>query len=53
MSDGRSPSHSHREDQGWPQLRNASDLGAALEFEAVNQDPCFHSSDFIEGVTQP
>lgn len=28
-----------------------SDLAAALEFEAVNQDACFHSPDFIEGVT--
>jgi 2-(1,2-epoxy-1,2-dihydrophenyl)acetyl-CoA isomerase len=28
-----------------------SDLGGALEFEAVNQDECFHSRDFIEGVT--
>jgi 2-(1,2-epoxy-1,2-dihydrophenyl)acetyl-CoA isomerase len=27
------------------------DLAAALEFEAVNQDACFHSPDFIEGVT--
>jgi len=26
-------------------------LAAALEFEAVNQDACFHSPDFIEGVT--
>ncbi len=26
-------------------------LAAALEFEAVNQDECFHSPDFIEGVT--
>ncbi|HKV40059.1 MAG TPA: enoyl-CoA hydratase [Blastocatellia bacterium] len=25
-------------------------LSAALEFEAVNQDPCFHSEDFAEGV---
>ena len=29
----------------------SSDLAAALEFEAVNQDACFHSADFIEGVT--
>ena len=29
----------------------ASDLAAALDFEAVNQDACFHSPDFIEGVT--
>lgn len=29
----------------------ASDLAGALEFEAVNQDECFHSQDFIEGVT--
>ena len=28
-----------------------SDLAAALDFEAVNQDACFHSPDFIEGVT--
>ncbi len=28
-----------------------SDLAAALEFEAINQDVCFHSPDFIEGVT--
>jgi 2-(1,2-epoxy-1,2-dihydrophenyl)acetyl-CoA isomerase len=28
-----------------------SDLAAALDFEAVNQDECFHSPDFIEGVT--
>jgi 2-(1,2-epoxy-1,2-dihydrophenyl)acetyl-CoA isomerase len=28
-----------------------SDLAAALEFEAVNQDACFHSRDFMEGVT--
>lgn len=28
-----------------------SDLAAALDFEAVNQDACFHSQDFIEGVT--
>lgn len=27
-----------------------TDLAAALEFEAVNQDACFHSPDFIEGV---
>ncbi|HEV2912948.1 MAG TPA: enoyl-CoA hydratase [Pyrinomonadaceae bacterium] len=27
-----------------------SDLAAALEFEAVNQDECFHSADFMEGV---
>jgi 2-(1,2-epoxy-1,2-dihydrophenyl)acetyl-CoA isomerase len=26
-------------------------LAAALEFEAVNQNACFHSPDFIEGVT--
>ena len=26
------------------------DLAAALEFEAVNQDACFHSPDFAEGV---
>jgi 2-(1,2-epoxy-1,2-dihydrophenyl)acetyl-CoA isomerase len=28
-----------------------SDLAAALDFEAVNQDACFHSPDFMEGVT--
>jgi 2-(1,2-epoxy-1,2-dihydrophenyl)acetyl-CoA isomerase len=28
-----------------------SDLAAALDFEAVNQDACLHSPDFIEGVT--
>ncbi len=28
-----------------------SELAAALNFEAVNQDACFHSPDFIEGVT--
>ena len=28
-----------------------SDLSGALDFEAVNQDACFHSPDFIEGVT--
>jgi len=28
-----------------------SNLAAALEFEAVNQHECFHSPDFIEGVT--
>lgn len=28
-----------------------SDLAAALDFEAVNQDACFHSPDFVEGVT--
>jgi 2-(1,2-epoxy-1,2-dihydrophenyl)acetyl-CoA isomerase len=28
-----------------------SDLAGALEFEAVNQDACFHSPDFVEGVT--
>jgi 2-(1,2-epoxy-1,2-dihydrophenyl)acetyl-CoA isomerase len=27
-----------------------SDLASALEFEAVNQDACFHSQDFMEGV---
>jgi enoyl-CoA hydratase/carnithine racemase len=26
-------------------------LAEALEFEAVRQDACFHSSDFVEGVT--
>jgi 2-(1,2-epoxy-1,2-dihydrophenyl)acetyl-CoA isomerase len=28
-----------------------AELAAGLEFEAVNQDACFHSPDFIEGVT--
>ena len=28
-----------------------SDLASALEFEAVNQDACFHSPDIMEGVT--
>src|SRR4029450_8747241 len=28
-----------------------SDLAAALDFEAVNQNTCFHSPDFIEGAT--
>jgi 2-(1,2-epoxy-1,2-dihydrophenyl)acetyl-CoA isomerase len=28
-----------------------SDLASALDFEAINQDACFHSPDFIEGVT--
>jgi 2-(1,2-epoxy-1,2-dihydrophenyl)acetyl-CoA isomerase len=28
-----------------------TDLAGALEFEAVNQDACFHSADFVEGVT--
>ena len=27
-----------------------TELAAALEFEAVNQDACFHSPDFLEGV---
>jgi len=27
-----------------------SDLAAALDFEAVNQQECFHSADFAEGV---
>jgi 2-(1,2-epoxy-1,2-dihydrophenyl)acetyl-CoA isomerase len=27
-----------------------SDLPSALEFEALNQDACFHSPDFLEGV---
>lgn len=27
-----------------------ADLASALEFEAVNQDACFHSDDFLEGV---
>jgi 2-(1,2-epoxy-1,2-dihydrophenyl)acetyl-CoA isomerase len=26
-------------------------LAAALDFEAVNQDACFHSPDFLEGVS--
>ncbi len=28
-----------------------TELASALEFEAVNQDACFHSADFMEGVT--
>jgi 2-(1,2-epoxy-1,2-dihydrophenyl)acetyl-CoA isomerase len=28
-----------------------SDLAGALDFEAINQNACFHSEDFIEGVT--
>ncbi len=28
-----------------------ADLAAALDFEAVNQHACFHSPDFLEGVT--
>jgi 2-(1,2-epoxy-1,2-dihydrophenyl)acetyl-CoA isomerase len=28
-----------------------ADLPSALDFEAVNQDACFHSADFMEGVT--
>ena len=28
-----------------------SDLANALEFEAINQGACLHSTDFIEGVT--
>jgi enoyl-CoA hydratase/carnithine racemase len=28
-----------------------SDLAGALDFEAINQDACFHSRDFTEGVT--
>jgi 2-(1,2-epoxy-1,2-dihydrophenyl)acetyl-CoA isomerase len=36
--------------EGLNQTTNAA-LAAALEFEAVNQDKCFHSADFIEGVT--
>ncbi len=27
-----------------------ADLASALDFEAVNQDACFHSEDFMEGV---
>jgi 2-(1,2-epoxy-1,2-dihydrophenyl)acetyl-CoA isomerase len=27
-----------------------SDLATALEFEAINQQACFHSDDFVEGV---
>jgi 2-(1,2-epoxy-1,2-dihydrophenyl)acetyl-CoA isomerase len=27
-----------------------TDLASALDFEAVNQDACFHSPDFMEGV---
>lgn len=28
-----------------------ADLASALDFEAVNQQACFHSPDFLEGVT--
>jgi 2-(1,2-epoxy-1,2-dihydrophenyl)acetyl-CoA isomerase len=28
-----------------------AELAKSLDFEAVNQDKCFHSEDFIEGVT--
>ena len=28
-----------------------SDLAEALDFEAINQEACFHSPDFTEGVT--
>lgn len=28
-----------------------ADLTSALDFEAVSQDACFHSPDFLEGVT--
>ncbi|HKP73035.1 MAG TPA: enoyl-CoA hydratase [Pyrinomonadaceae bacterium] len=28
-----------------------AELADALDFEAVNQDACFHSPDFVEGVT--
>ncbi len=28
-----------------------NELAAALDFEAVNQDVCFHSPDFLEGVS--
>jgi enoyl-CoA hydratase/carnithine racemase len=28
-----------------------NNLASTLEFEAVNQDACFHSADFMEGVT--
>ena len=28
-----------------------SDLARALDFKAVNQEACFHSPDFAEGVT--
>lgn len=31
--------------------QSQAELAAALDFEAVNQDACFHSPDFIEGVT--
>jgi enoyl-CoA hydratase/carnithine racemase len=27
------------------------DLATALDFEAINQDACYHSPDFNEGVT--
>lgn len=32
-------------------LNHALDLSGALDFEAVNQESCLHSADFIEGVT--
>jgi 2-(1,2-epoxy-1,2-dihydrophenyl)acetyl-CoA isomerase len=32
-------------------LNHELDLVGALEFEAINQDACLHSKDFIEGVT--
>jgi len=32
-------------------LNHELDLAGALDFEAVNQDACLHSVDFIEGVT--
>ena len=32
-------------------LNHESDLAGALEFEAINQNACFYSEDFIEGVT--
>ncbi|MEZ5347412.1 MAG: enoyl-CoA hydratase [Pyrinomonadaceae bacterium] len=28
-----------------------AELAKSLDFEAVNQDKCFHSGDFVEGVT--
>lgn len=32
-------------------LNHELDLAGALDFEAVNQESCFHSADFSEGVT--
>jgi enoyl-CoA hydratase/carnithine racemase len=32
-------------------LNHELELAGALDFEAINQDACFHSKDFTEGVT--